>query len=1185
MKTTNQPPAILNHGSAQFSKSLHYALLFPVLAVLWLLATSPGLRAAAYYYAGQNALPIAGMEGAAYGNNTYVVVGNGGNIFRSADATNWIVVKPANITKTNYNSIVFAQGEFVAVDANGGITTSYDGANWSAQTSGTTNILLKVAWLNGAFFAVGNAGTVLTSANGTNWTAQSFGHTNEFDSATYGNGKYVLGSYSNSSEGGNNEGYVFSSSTGTGSWTSKQISSNDGGVVNFVGWLNNKFYALLIDTTVWTSTDGVTWTKLTSAPILNSPDQAFGGIYTNGTYYLYGSDSSGTYGAIFTSTDGATFTENLPKTFTDVVISMMYANGHFIEASSSGFAISTDANHWRFPAGNYTSVAYNGTNYVVVGYVGSDGYVATSPDWINWTNTTPVRTPNLNGVACGNGEFVAVGSVYANVTNAPILTSSDGINWNVTNSSVSNVSFYSVATDNNGTFVAVGDGGTILRSVNNGVSWTSVNSGVAIATNGLLSVAYINSQFVAVGNAGAVIYSSTGASWTNASYSDTGSTMFSVTYGSGGYVLAGVDDNYNTLFLKRTSLATGSWAAPTTPPPSVAYYEYGGLLVTYVNGEYLGFYNDPNNEGYFLTSTDGNTWVQNDLHSQPLIFGMTYAAGSLRLVGFADFIGRASFTNLPPVIQAVTQLYTENTTLNFSATNFNSAAVYSDASGNPLAGIQIVTLPSASAGTLLLAGAPVQTNVVIAASDLAYLSFVPATNYTATTTFTWQASDGLTNSASAVYTLSTTPPNTPPSFVGGNTNLLVGENAGATDITGLLHVSDPDISQTETWSQSSAPAHGTLAFSSATAASGGANIAPGGTITYTPAANYTGSDSFAVQVSDGNGGSAIRTIAVTVNPPPVITSGTTAGGVYGNAFNYTITATNSPLSYGATGLPASLSVDPLTGVISGTLKQSGSFPITISATNATSFGLAVLNLSVTQANLTVSGIIASNKVYDGTTTASLNLSGAVLNGVVSGDLVSLNTSGVAAAFASSNVGTGINVTISGLALAGADATNYTLTQPTATASITPAPATLTFSNLVYVYDGTAKSVSVSTAPPGLANTVTYNGSATPPSNAGDYTVVGTITNPNYQGGATNELIVVAVPITLKSPMFTNAAYQFTFTNVSGVTFTAISSTNLLVNLTNWTVLGTSTEVSPGLYQFTDSRYTNNNYRFYMIRFP
>ena len=98
---------------------------------------------------------------------------------------------------------------------------------------------------------------------------------------------------------------------------------------------------------------------------------------------------------------------------------------------------------------------------------------------------------------------------------------------------------------------------------------------------------------------------------------------------------------------------------------------------------------------------------------------------------------------------------------------------------------------------------------------------------------------------------------------------------------------------------------------------------------------------------------------------------------------------------------------------------------------------------ITQAGLTVTGVTANNKVYDGTTAATLNLGSAGLSGVVSGDIVSLNLAGAAGAFADKTVANGKLVTVSGLALTGRDAANYTLTQPTTSANITPAGLTVT----------------------------------------------------------------------------------------------------------------------------------------------
>ncbi|MDD5215873.1 MAG: tandem-95 repeat protein, partial [Methylococcales bacterium] len=121
-----------------------------------------------------------------------------------------------------------------------------------------------------------------------------------------------------------------------------------------------------------------------------------------------------------------------------------------------------------------------------------------------------------------------------------------------------------------------------------------------------------------------------------------------------------------------------------------------------------------------------------------------------------------------------------------------------------------------------------------------------------------------TNYSITVKLYDTAPPDTAPTFTNATTTLTVTEDATATDIKNLLTVSDTSTGQTETWSQNVAPSHGTLSFSGATAASGTTSITPGGTITYTPTANYSGADSFTVQVNDGIS-TTTRAISVTVN--------------------------------------------------------------------------------------------------------------------------------------------------------------------------------------------------------------------------------------------------------------------------------------------------------------------------------
>jgi hypothetical protein len=87
--------------------------------------------------------------------------------------------------------------------------------------------------------------------------------------------------------------------------------------------------------------------------------------------------------------------------------------------------------------------------------------------------------------------------------------------------------------------------------------------------------------------------------------------------------------------------------------------------------------------------------------------------------------------------------------------------------------------------------------------------------------------------------------------------------------------------------------------------------------------------------------------------------------------------------------------------------------------------------------------------------------------------------------------------------------NYagSVTSSVAILQVNPALGTVVLNNYTQVYNGTAWLVTASTTPTNLALAFTYNGNINGPSNAGIYTVIGTITDPNYQGIATNFLVI------------------------------------------------------------------------------
>jgi len=96
------------------------------------------------------------------------------------------------------------------------------------------------------------------------------------------------------------------------------------------------------------------------------------------------------------------------------------------------------------------------------------------------------------------------------------------------------------------------------------------------------------------------------------------------------------------------------------------------------------------------------------------------------------------------------------------------------------------------------------------------------------------------------------------------------------------------------------------------------------------------------------------------------------------------------------------------------------------------------DLHLNQKVLTITGITASSKTYDGSPSAAIDTTNAHRSGVVLLDQVTLNTSGAVGTFDNANPGLGKTVTITGLTLGGSAANNYTIGPVTTTANITVA---------------------------------------------------------------------------------------------------------------------------------------------------
>jgi hypothetical protein len=103
---------------------------------------------------------------------------------------------------------------------------------------------------------------------------------------------------------------------------------------------------------------------------------------------------------------------------------------------------------------------------------------------------------------------------------------------------------------------------------------------------------------------------------------------------------------------------------------------------------------------------------------------------------------------------------------------------------------------------------------------------------------------------------------------------------------------------------------------------------------------------------------------------PAITSSQAVTSIVNTAFSYQITATNSPTSFAASGLPAGLSIHPSTGLISGTPTTTGTSNVIISASNAS--GQTHLTLSMTiNPVVTTPVVVFSENIGTPATTTSI----------------------------------------------------------------------------------------------------------------------------------------------------------------------------------------------------------------------
>jgi VCBS repeat-containing protein len=226
------------------------------------------------------------------------------------------------------------------------------------------------------------------------------------------------------------------------------------------------------------------------------------------------------------------------------------------------------------------------------------------------------------------------------------------------------------------------------------------------------------------------------------------------------------------------------------------------------------------------------------------------ADGSFTYTPNADFSGEDSFTYIVDDGQGNTA--TGTVAISVAAVNDAPIAGNDDFATDedvPLSGNVLVNDTDAEGDSLVAALAEGPANGVVEMNADGSFTYTPTADFNGTDSFTYTVDDGLGGSAIGTVSITINAANDAP--VANNDELVTDEDMPA---TGNVLANDTD-----------ADGDSLIASLQDGPTSGTVELNADGSFTYTPNADFNGSDSFTYVADDENGGTAVGTVAITVN--------------------------------------------------------------------------------------------------------------------------------------------------------------------------------------------------------------------------------------------------------------------------------------------------------------------------------